>query len=783
MAVPDPPFSTPRIMKVLEPSAGQYEVIVRMDPLMASKFPDKPFGTAITEIGLAAKDTAKYAGYTLVSIEPADKGAKDHYWIFQKLDGPAWTTTSNSKDNLTPQKYRSQTVVVKTEQEVDPATAPTTLAGNLVSSVVTQTPNTGKAVLTDITETITENVIPLAGEEYGDIVTKSVSEVLVVDGTPADTGFNVISSVVEPIGNGKSVKQTKTAKGGWSDPVENESSKEVPDLIPAKYRKSVTRGKKTRKVSDIPANIGLGNGETARVYKRETPDRVEETVVTEVLDNNGAPLVGKTITRDGQIGDVVEQLVVDGSVLEASATVVDGSVEALGNGMSVKRTVTVPSVFPETRKSVEKSDLLPVRFQATSPILSTTEVMIGEVTEPILGEGEISRQEDQITIHKKRVSVSHRAQGTPTALEGSTAYSNDISGLTTSDQIVPDGTPADFGFNVISSNVTPLGNGKSVKETVRATDLSQALVGSSWDHELNASVLTTRQYVQGGQTGGAYETVTPINKDRSLKVTEAPPLEALNSYHLQIPGTHPANDLPEIVSAVVAWNVLNSDSEGESKSTGYANGESWSLSLNASSKSSGSVNIDPAINIVMKHTEGRLLGAVHHFFFMPTNATSEQITARAGADGGTYPGRVGTSHTITAVGMRAALGVTANCGQSVHQGKNGNGRVTSGGFDVDQSVSTTTQFIQIPPCTGAVEVDSMKEETLSVTARAFLTGGTNFPSITTIPRVAEVTVKGSVVGKAGGDISEPPTGSYAVAVSCEPYKWGYMKCHVKVATY
>jgi hypothetical protein len=79
-------------MKVLEPSAGQYEVIVRMDPTMASKFPDKPFGTAITEIGLAAKDTAKYAGYTLVSIEPADKGAKDHYWIFQKLPGTAWTT-------------------------------------------------------------------------------------------------------------------------------------------------------------------------------------------------------------------------------------------------------------------------------------------------------------------------------------------------------------------------------------------------------------------------------------------------------------------------------------------------------------------------------------------------------------------------------------------------------------------------------------------------------------------------------------------------------------------
>jgi hypothetical protein len=288
MAVPDPPFSTPRIMKVLEPSAGHYEVIVRMDPTLASKFPDKPFGTAITEIGLAAKDTAKYVGYTLVSIEPADKGAKDHYWIFQKLDGPAWTTTSKSKDNLTPQKYRSQTVVVKTEQEVAPDTAPTTLAGDLVSSVVTQTPNTGKAVLSEVTETIAENLLPLEGEEYGEIVTKSVSEVLVNDGTPADSGFNVISSMVEPIGNGKSVKQTKTAKGGWSDPINKEVSKEGADTPPPRYRKDLTRTKTTRKIaaSAIPITPSLSGDEVAKSYQKETPDRAEETVVSQSFTLN-----------------------------------------------------------------------------------------------------------------------------------------------------------------------------------------------------------------------------------------------------------------------------------------------------------------------------------------------------------------------------------------------------------------------------------------------------------------------------------------------------------------
>ena len=211
MAVSDPPFSTPRIMKVLDPGTGYYEVIVRMDPTAASKFPDEPFGTGIDQIGLAQKDASKYVGYTLVSIEPADKGAKDHYWIFQKLDGPEFTTISKSKESLTPAKYRSQTVIVKTEQEVDSATQPSTLTGELMSSVVAQIPNTGKALLSETTEVIGSGG-PLFGlERNKDGSLSQVSEMLVEDGAATDSGPFVIKSDVTPIGNGKSIKVTVTA--------------------------------------------------------------------------------------------------------------------------------------------------------------------------------------------------------------------------------------------------------------------------------------------------------------------------------------------------------------------------------------------------------------------------------------------------------------------------------------------------------------------------------------------------------------------------------------------
>ena len=155
MAVPDPPFLTPRIFKVLEPSAGHYEVVVKMDPSLASKFPEKPFGTAISAIGLAVKDSDKYPGYTLVSIEPADKGGKDHLWVFQKLDGPEWTTKSVGQDGSVPPRYKRMIATTRTKQDVASGTELDALSGNLVASIVEQQDNTGKAVKVNTEEVLT----------------------------------------------------------------------------------------------------------------------------------------------------------------------------------------------------------------------------------------------------------------------------------------------------------------------------------------------------------------------------------------------------------------------------------------------------------------------------------------------------------------------------------------------------------------------------------------------------------------------------------------------------
>lgn len=293
MPSPEPPLNTTRIMKVLEPEGGYYVVVVRVDPSVAARFPDKPFNLPIEDeklgLKLAKRESELYAGYALVSIEPAENGGKDQFWYFQKLDGPVWDTVAKSRENLTPQKFRSSVVTTTTEQEVNPDTAPTALSGDLVLSQVERTPNTGKSVRKEVTETINENASPLVGEEYGDIITKSVSESLVSEGTAADTGIDVVSSAVEPLGNGKAVKQTKRAKSpGWPDPLDKEVSKENGNSPPARYTRDITRTRTSRKIapSAIPDTPALSGNQVGKAYKKETPDRAEEVITTQTLTLN-----------------------------------------------------------------------------------------------------------------------------------------------------------------------------------------------------------------------------------------------------------------------------------------------------------------------------------------------------------------------------------------------------------------------------------------------------------------------------------------------------------------
>ena len=362
-------FNMPRIRRVLNPATNQYEVSVLADSSLAIRFPEKPFGLAIVDLGLAPKDSKRYAGYVLVSIEAADREGKTHSWIFQKLSGPEWATISNSRENLTPQKFRGQTVVVKTEQEVVPSTAPTELSGNLVSSVVTQVQNTGKAVKVNVTETIGENLSPLVGQQFspgGALL--ATSEVLVTDGAVADTGVEIAQSTVEPIGNGKSIKQTSTAKKrvspegvevGW--PTKQQKAKGAGSMVPAKFKNSVvTVVTKTQEpltaaqaqeipdpvIITDPIDVGYIAGVTSIEHEKVNDYRYEKSVTTEVIATTPT-LLGQRAYVEKVVADVKEEYVdTTGGVAATGLNIIESSITALGNGKSVKDTLSIPLASP-----------------------------------------------------------------------------------------------------------------------------------------------------------------------------------------------------------------------------------------------------------------------------------------------------------------------------------------------------------------------------------------------------------------------------------------------------
>ena len=207
------PSSIPYIEEVLEPASGFYIVVVRLDARTALKWPDKPWGLSIEDIGLPPADTEKYAGYVLVRAAKAYREASDALnWFFQKLDGPVWTTRTIGQENVIPAKYRRFVTQTRTKQEVVPATLPNTPQGDLILSHVEQVENSGLAVIQEILETLNADADALTGEQaYVEREVGLVSEELVEEGTPADQHLMVVQSEVEALGNGKAVKRTVVA--------------------------------------------------------------------------------------------------------------------------------------------------------------------------------------------------------------------------------------------------------------------------------------------------------------------------------------------------------------------------------------------------------------------------------------------------------------------------------------------------------------------------------------------------------------------------------------------
>lgn len=188
-------------------------------------------------------------------------------------------------------------------------------------------------------------------KEYGEIITsETTTNSVVTTGTPPDTGLPIIQSTVTPLGNGQSVKVTRQVEdGAWPNPVEHVKAKTRDNLTPQKFRNFVLTETTTTKVGSMPTTITLSINEVSKIAKKETPHRVDIKTTTEVIDSTVAPLTGSQLffQYGGGLATTEELLVNDGTTANSGFRVLSSSVTPLGNGKSIKETVTSNADFPE----------------------------------------------------------------------------------------------------------------------------------------------------------------------------------------------------------------------------------------------------------------------------------------------------------------------------------------------------------------------------------------------------------------------------------------------------
>ena len=218
-----------------------------------------------------------------ITLKRSTSGALTDDWQLQQ-------EKAKGQDSLVPAKFKRQVITESKIETIDLAAAnvddipePDELTGDIVATS-TRKVNDYRYESKITSEVIAENLEPLEGEQYGKIVTVSTSESLVEDGTFAETGINVISSTVSPLGNGKSIKVDEIAKGGWPDPLDVQVTAPVQSPPSDLFVDQLKRRTVTRKVSSIPDAITLAGDEVGKEYRRETPDRVEESVTLQTFE-------------------------------------------------------------------------------------------------------------------------------------------------------------------------------------------------------------------------------------------------------------------------------------------------------------------------------------------------------------------------------------------------------------------------------------------------------------------------------------------------------------------
>jgi len=261
-------------------------------------------------------------------------------------------------------------------------------------------------------------------------------------------------------------------------------------------------------------------------------------------------------------------------------------------------------------------------------------------------------------------------------LKGSKTFGNYGGGIGTSEEkLEPDGAIADAGFLVLSSSVDPLGNGKSIRSTLKADEDFPPLSGSDYNQELDLVLPYTQQVRQAGTPSSELQEVTPIDKWRSLvkDFNREPIKDKLKGIHHIFP-TQDSVALPNTLKSV---KVLASRT--------LANGDGLSGGSSGSTSISSSVSVSADLSLEIEEGYNGVVDAeVHVFFLESEEVTKSAIEVKVNAT--SWP----TFRPISTRLVLAGNGITKQ--KDLSQSKDG------WSYSESSSVNAFTNVAVIPAC-------------------------------------------------------------------------------------
>lgn len=420
----------------------------------------------------------------------------DGKYIVTKTEAPEVfkaQTFRAEKADLTPPKFRAKQSDLTTEKNVEGIAEQPNLdedeflkseqqINKFVKRVVTNTRTT------ELNENLSESVITPEGQLATRTITLSKSAQTLV---PSAT---VIDGDVEELGDGRTVKTEIKVEKPFDA---KQESLEKPEVIPPEFRASL----QNKTISEIKAGESveipsLDQNELSKTIQRITEHKIRETRI--IRPSTDYPSLSGQLVDNDLIKVTRTRTIAKGSQSITPSATVSGTVEALGDGFTLKTEDIKAKVFEAKTFSQEKPDNIPVEFRAEKPATTKEFNLQGTAAEVSLSGAEIAKSEQQVNEFVKRVRTTTRDIVGGVTLEGGEQIDQD--GIKVSVvRTLADGSQSITPSATVSGSVEAIGDGKTIK-----TELTKERVFDQEQNTISQSIQIPSKFIDREQEQESY---------------------------------------------------------------------------------------------------------------------------------------------------------------------------------------------------------------------------------------------------------------------------------------